>query len=52
MKISNNIHFFNSKEIVGKKVDKNLLGEITNFKSNGEPASPYVFFTSEPNLLK
>ena len=26
MKISNNIHFFNSKEIVGKKVDKNLLG--------------------------
>nr|WP_314779655.1 putative PEP-binding protein [uncultured Treponema sp.] len=26
MKISNNIHFFNSKETVGKKVDKNLLG--------------------------
>ncbi|UTY25447.1 putative PEP-binding protein [Treponema denticola] len=26
MKISNNIHFFNSKETVSKKVDKNLLG--------------------------
>jgi len=26
VKISNNIHFFNSKETVGKKVDKNLLG--------------------------
>ncbi|UTC62159.1 pyruvate, phosphate dikinase [Treponema sp. OMZ 787] len=26
MKIANNIHFFNSKETVGKKVDKNLLG--------------------------
>ena len=25
MKISNNIHFFNSKKIINKKIDKNLL---------------------------